>query len=107
MCADKVEYTAAWGARMPPSFPIYPRANLRESAGTERDGCALRAVSFATPVDPEDVLAFYATLAGRAGYSVAPGSTGLTGTKGVGRYWVAARRDGSGMTLVDLVTSRT
>jgi len=41
-CAEIAGYTMAWAAKMPASFPVYPRANVQEAAGTDEGGCALR-----------------------------------------------------------------
>jgi hypothetical protein len=109
-CAGKAEYSAAWAARMPPAFPVYPRGAVQEAAGTDRDGCGLRAVTFRTPVPVSEVIDFYFTLAGRAGFSaqhkLQDGSDVLTGTKGQSSYAAYARQLGPELTEVDLVTSR-
>lgn len=58
-CAAKLRPTAIWAARMPPALPVYPRGATLEATGSDAPNCKLRAVAFATPVSPEDVLAFY------------------------------------------------
>ncbi|WP_379547450.1 hypothetical protein ACFCW2_00850 [Qipengyuania sp. DSG2-2] len=58
-CAGGLGYTARWAAEWPAIMPIYPRANLRESAGNTAGGCALRSASLLTPVAYKDVAAFY------------------------------------------------
>ena len=107
-CADRVEYTAAWAARMPRALPVYPRGATQEAAGTDATGCALRVVNFLTPVPLEDVLAFYFTRARAAGYSaryvLRDGDSILDGAKGKARYAVFARKREDGLTEVDLVT---
>ena len=67
-------------------FPVYPRGNVQEAAGTDKNGCALRAVTFTTPVGLEDVLSFYYTRGVNAGYTtdrvVEGGDDMLGGTRG-------------------------
>ncbi|OCC24958.1 hypothetical protein MB02_05820 [Croceicoccus estronivorus] len=108
-CADKVSYTMTWAAKLPATFPVYPRGNVQEAAGTDEGGCALRVVSFTTPVGLQDVMAFYYTRGIRAGYKVdrflQDGEDMLGGTKGPSSYMVYARSLPSGRTEVDLVTS--
>lgn len=108
-CAEKVEYTTAWAARMPAAFPVYPRGNVKEAAGTDRDGCALRAVTYTTPVAHGEVIDFYYTRAAAAGFKtdrVRQGSDEmLGGAKGGVSYLVSARPLASGRTEVDLITS--
>jgi hypothetical protein len=108
-CAAKVSYTAGWAAKMPGSFPIYPRGHTREAAGTDSDGCNLRVVNFITPVGVDDVLSFYYTRARGAGYDAEHRIEGtdhvLGGSKGGAAYVVYARKLDNGLTEVDLVTS--
>ncbi|QYJ08232.1 hypothetical protein [Qipengyuania flava] len=108
-CGDKVNYTSAWAAKLPAAFPVYPRGNTQEAAGTDEGDCALRVVSFLTPVALDEVLAFYNTRAKDAGFSVehvrAAGDNILSGTKGDAAYVVYARRLPQGVTEIDLVTT--
>ena len=108
-CAGKVDYTAAWAAKMPEALPIYPRGHTREAAGTDRDGCKLRVVNFVTPVSVDDVLAFYATRAKAAGFDSEHRIEGsdhvLGGSKGGAAYMVYARIGDDGLTDVDLVVN--
>ncbi len=108
-CAGKVEYTAAWAARMPAAFPVYPRGNVKEAAGTDQDGCALRAVTYTTPVAHGEVIDFYYTRAAAAGFKTERvrqgGDEMIGGAKGGVSYLVSARQLPSGRTEVDLVTS--
>lgn len=108
-CADKVKYTMAWAAKLPEAFPVYPRGNVQEAAGTDDAGCALRVVNFTTPVKLGAVMAFYYTRGTTAGFEVdrfiQDGEDMLGGTKGSASYMVYARRTPSGRTEVDLVTS--
>ena len=108
-CADKAEFSAQWAARMPGAFPVYPRAAVQEAAGTDRDGCALRAVTFRTPVPVNEVIDFYFTQAGKAGFSaqhlLQDGNDMLGGKKGDATYAVYARQLSADVTEVDLVTN--
>lgn len=108
-CAAKVSYTTGWAAKLPAAFPVYPRANTQEAAGTDEGACALRAVTFHTPVPINEVLAFYTSRAAAAGYSVdhamKQGDNILSGTRGGSAYVVYARVLGGKVTEVDLVTS--
>ncbi len=108
-CESRVEYTTAWAAKLPGTFPVYPRGNTQEAAGTDEGGCALRVVSFLTPVPLKDVLAFYHTRALASGYSAehvkAGGDNILSGTSGENAFVVYGRRLPSGVTEIDLITS--
>lgn len=108
-CAAKVEYSNTWAARLPAEIPLYPRGAVQEAAGTDSDGCALRVVNYATPVAPGDVMSFYYTMAGRAGYGADYRLDGndhvIGGRKGGKAFVVYARKLDNGVTEVDLVTS--
>lgn len=108
-CAERAEYTMQWAARLPTPFPVYPRGAVQEAAGTDAAGCALRVVSFVTPVPLGEVMDFYFTRARSAGFSaerlLQGGDDVLAGTRGKASYVVYARRLRSGNTEVDLVTS--
>jgi hypothetical protein len=108
-CAGKVDYSAAWAAKMPSAFPIYPRGHVAEAAGTDKDGCRLRVVSFVTPVGLDDVLDFYFTRAGAAGFDAEHRTEGtdhvLGGSKDTSAYVVYVRKSANGLTEVDLVTN--
>ncbi len=107
-CADKLGYTASWAAKLPPAVPVYPRGHVQEAAGSDAPGCKLRAVHFQTPVPANEVLDFYATVAGKGGYALVAGKAGpdltLTGTKGGARFALFVR-SGAGLTEASLVTS--
>ncbi|MBU0668938.1 MAG: hypothetical protein KKG32_02520, partial [Alphaproteobacteria bacterium] len=108
-CESRIEYTTAWAAKLPGTFPVYPRGNTQEAAGTDEGGCALRVVSFLTPVPLNDVLAFYHTRALANGYSAehvkAGGDNILSGISGENAFVIYGRRLPSGVTEIDLVTS--
>lgn len=108
-CADQVKYSARWAAELPAAFPVYPRGATKEAAGTDMGECALRVVSYLTPVPMEDVLGFYHTRALSGGYTsehvTSDGDNIVSGTKGGASFVVYARRLSNGLTVVDLVTS--
>lgn len=108
-CAERAQYTMQWAARLPGPFPVYPRGAVQEAAGTDAGGCALRVVNFQTPVPLGEVIDFYFTRAGAAGFSaqrvLQDGDDVLAGVKGRASYVLYARRLPSGNTEVDLVTS--
>jgi hypothetical protein len=108
-CAGKAEYSAAWAAKMPSAFPVYPRGHVAEAAGTDKDGCRLRVVNFVTPVSADDVMDFYFTRASAAGFDAERKTEGgdqvLGGSKSAAAYVVYVRKTADGLTEVDLVTN--
>jgi hypothetical protein len=107
-CMAGAQPSFHWAARMPRSFPVYPRGAVLEAAGSDTAGCAVRAISFATAVSVDDVLAFYLTRAAAAGYSVrhvtAEGDNVLEARGPSGKLLVVARGGEGGLTSVELVT---
>lgn len=110
-CSGKVEYSMTWAATLPAPLQVYPRGAVQEAAGTEKDGCRLRVVSFVTPVSPSDVVDFYYTRTRAAGYSAEHKLDGadhvLGGSKAGTAYLVYARATDNGLTEVDLIASGT
>lgn len=108
-CGGKADYALGWSLRLPAAMPIYPRGNLLEAAGSDRDGCALRVVRFVTPVDPEALIAFYNVRARKAGLSVRyradEDTFQLSGGKGQGAFAVQARKREDGLTEADIVVN--
>ncbi|WP_395330473.1 hypothetical protein WBP06_17960 [Novosphingobium sp. BL-8H] len=108
-CTTKVQYGPDWAQKLPAELPLYPRAAVQEAAGTDSDGCALRVVSFGTPVAQQDVIGFYRAMALKAGYSadyrLDGGDQVVGGGKGGQAYVVFARKQSNGVTEVDLITS--
>ncbi|MXO71305.1 hypothetical protein [Alteraurantiacibacter buctensis] len=107
-CAGQARPGFRWAAVMPQAFPVYPQGAVLEAAGSDAPGCRFRAVSFATAVAVEDVLAFYATRASASGYGVQhtshDGENVLAGGGSDGRLQVRVRAGEGGLTEVDLVT---
>lgn len=68
-CAAKLNYSAGWAARMPAAMPLHPQARVSEAAGTQADGCSLRAVTFSTPQPLQTMIDWYYTRAVKGGYS--------------------------------------
>lgn len=106
-CAERISYTAQWGARLPAAVPVYPRGHLQDAAGSDAPDCRLRAVTFLTPVPATEAAAFYAARAGQAGWHprYQRAGEGLRVAAGRGRAgfaaWLGAR---DGVTVVTLVT---
>jgi hypothetical protein len=107
-CAGRAQPGFRWAAVMPEAFPVYPRGAVLTSAGSDARGCTVRAISFATAVAVDDVLAFYATRAAAAGLSVQHTATdgeSVLGASGpAGRLQVRVRPGEGGLVLVDLTT---
>lgn len=108
-CAAAVEYSAAWAARLPATFPVYPRGSTQEAAGTDKGQCSLRVVNFLTPVALDDVLSFYHSRAVSGGYTSehlkVENDNVISGTRGAASFVVYARKQANGLTDVDLITS--
>jgi hypothetical protein len=108
-CSEKVTYTAAWAAKLPGAFPVYPKGAVQEAAGTDDGGCHLRVVNFISPVPVAEMIDFYYTRASAAGFSARHLRDGsddmLSGTKGAASYVVMARDLPNGGSSVDLVTN--
>ncbi len=110
--SPRIVYDAQWTTRMPPAFPVYPGAAIREAAGADgRGACALRAVSFSTPSSAKDVMDFYHSMAKRAGYSSEHieqnGADVLGGAraKDDGAYHIVLRPAPDGGTDVELIAN--
>lgn len=111
-CATvRVSYDMSWADELPRAFPLYPAANLIEAAGADRNGCAIRAASFASAATPGDILDFYYTLARRSGHGVSHvtenGRDVLSGTgrQGAGAFYIAIAALPEGGATVDLAIS--
>jgi len=107
-CSGKAEYSASWANALPEPLKVYPRGAVQESAGTDKDGCRLRVVSFVTPVGADDVVNFYYTRVRKAGYDASHRLDGgdhvLGGRKAGAAYMVYVRGLENGLTEVDVVT---
>ncbi|MBK8373783.1 hypothetical protein [Sphingorhabdus sp.] len=110
-CSAKMQYGASWANRMPPEFPIYPKALIKEASGVEGGVCDIRAASFNTSADLQTVVDYYYTRARRSGYSadyeVRGGEHVLGGVRDNdgGAYVVFLNRNAGGGTSVDIVAN--
>jgi hypothetical protein len=108
-CAQKLDYSAVWAARLSEPLQVFPRGHVQEAAGTDAEGCQLRAVNFRTPVPVDDVVNFYYTRLRAAGYGAAHTLNsdvhGLGGRKGSVVYAIYVRKMANGLTEVDLVAN--
>jgi len=108
-CAGKSEYGMGWSLSLPAPLTIYPKGHLREAAGTDRDGCRMRAISFLTSAEAGDVVDFYFTRLTGAGMSakhrLAGGVHVLEGGKGSLAYAVHVRKLENGLSRVELVSN--
>lgn len=106
-CAETARYSAAWANRLPSGVPLYPDARVREAAGADRPGCALRIVSFASGAPVQRLLDWYYTKTGDAGYRAQHGADGkmhtLGGTKRGAAFLLILTPRGDGGTDVDLM----
>lgn len=68
-CASKLNYSAAWAARLPAGMPLHPQARVSEAAGAQDAQCALRVVSFSTPQPLQTMIDWYYTKAVKSGFS--------------------------------------
>lgn len=106
-CLKRLKSSAIFAARLPEALPVYPRGGTLAAAGSDTATCTARAVRFATPVSPGDVLAFYWAQARAARLSprayTAEGAAVLRGSgKGLA-FDVRVRAVGE-QTLVELAT---
>jgi hypothetical protein len=108
-CANKVQYTMQWAAKLPAAFPVYPQGAVEEAAGTDEGGCSLRAVTFVTAVPLGEVIDYYYTRGANAGFRLQHVKDGdddvLAGVKDASSFAIYARTLPSGSTEADLVTT--
>lgn len=107
-CAATLDPSAAWAARLPPAFRVYPRGATLHGAGSDRGECGLRAVVFVSPVPLAEVLAFYHARARQAGLGVEHAASEdehrLSGANGTIAFTLSLRRRDDGLTEATLVT---
>lgn len=106
-CVTNVAYSADWANRLPRGVPLYPDAQIAEAAGADRDGCALRVVSFASAAPMQRLLDWYYTRTSEAGFrsehQVDGGEHVLAGTKKGAAFFLILKPRQNGGTQVDLM----
>lgn len=106
-CAQRLNYSAIWAARLPDFATIVPHGAVVEAAGNPENPCNIRSVTYHTDLPVEDVMQFHYNLAVRAGlaplYSQGDESA-VHGTSPRGSVAVHARPLSSFQTEVDIVT---
>lgn len=106
-CAANVAYSAAWANRLPQGVPLYPDAQVAEAAGADREGCALRVVSFASAAPMQRLLDWYYTRTAEAGYRAEHQAEGdehvLAGTKEGAAFMLIVKPRKGGGTTADLM----
>ena len=110
-CGLDVDYSMVWSTRLPSGLPLYPQARVVEAAGSDTNGCKLRAVTFTTAAAPRSLIDFYLDAAKRAGYSVEHSAKGLenvvSGARSDGAaFYVVLTARPSGGASADLVTNQ-
>lgn len=107
-CLAGARYGFGWAALLPDSVPVFPRGATIEALGSDRQGCAFRAVRFRSPVPAEDLAAFYFGKASQGGYAVTyrrgDDVWQIEGRKGGARLLVRGRPSFLGHQEIDLVT---
>lgn len=108
-CAEKLDYSARWAARLAPEMSVYPQARVVEAAGANEAPCKMRVVTFRADVGMQAVLDYYYTKAVRAGYSAEHLEDGrdhmLGGTRRDDAFILFMRNLPGGGTEVDLVSN--
>lgn len=108
-CADKLDYSARWAARLAPEMSVYPKARVVEAGGGNEAPCKMRVVTFRADADMQAVLDYYYTKAVRAGYSAEHLEDGkdhmLGGTRRDDAFMLFLRNLPGGGTEVDLVSN--
>lgn len=106
-CVRTVAYSADWANRLPDEVPLYPDARVAEAAGADRQGCALRVVSFTSAAPMQRLLDWYYTRATAAGYRVGHGVENgdhvLAGTRPSAAFMLRMQPRAAGGTNVDLM----
>lgn len=104
-CAERLEYSLIWAARLPTALPVYPRGHALMAGGSDAAGCKLRVVRFVTPVELNDVVDFYHAAARRAKLGAEHRREGDDEAVSGNGYAAYARKRSDGLTEVDLITS--
>jgi hypothetical protein len=110
-CSLDVNYSFQWSNRLPAELPLPAKAKVVEAAGSDRQGCALRVVSYSAPLEPRALTSYYLGLARRGGYVPANAVDGkgtmVSGTRASdGAAFYAIVQPANGGASVDVVTNR-
>lgn len=112
-CAAGLAYSTRWANHLPADLPLHPAARVLEAAGNDRDGCALRVVSFMVAQPLQSIADFYYTHARQAGYSAShrADAEGLHMLDGVrardgGSYALFLSERADGGTAVELIANK-
>lgn len=110
-CDKNFQFSAAWAARLPAAFPLYPDAQVTEAAGNNEEPCRMRLVSFASKAPMQTLIDFYYTQAVRNGFNaehrLAEGEHILAGAreKDDGAYYLTFNARKGGGTDVDMIVN--
>lgn len=110
-CSLDVNYSMQWANRLPADLPLPEKARVSEAAGSDHDGCSLRAVSYAAVQKPGAVAGYYLALARKAGYradNIAEGQGMMVSgwRPGDGAAFYAILKPTDAGTEIDLVSNR-
>ncbi len=110
-CGLDVDYSMVWSTRLPSGLPLYPQSRVVEAAGSDTNGCKLRAVTFTSTAAPRTLIDYYLDAAKRAGYAAEHSAQGtenlVSGTRndGAAFYVILSARPNGGVSA-DLVTNQ-
>ncbi len=109
-CGLNVRYSMDYAARLPADLPLPSTARVTEAAGSDDNGCRLRAVSHSISAPMAAVANHYTNVAARAGYRISTSAEGqgrmVSGKRASdgGAFYVILNPEGTG-TSADLVVN--
>ncbi len=107
-CGLNVQYSMDYAAKLPADMPLFPQAQVVEAAGSDDNGCRLRALTMNATGSVKAVAQYYAGAATKAGYRVSakaePDGTVISGKRAAdgGAFYVIVNAIDGGSTA-DLV----
>ncbi|MGB3753578.1 MAG: hypothetical protein WA954_06740 [Parerythrobacter sp.] len=108
-CLAGARFSALWVTRLPDGLEPYPRASVKEAAGTDAGGCEVRGVIYLSPVSIEDIIAFHAARASDAGfateYRIGEGWHLLSAEAERARFEIAGRTLAGGLSEVSIASA--
>ncbi len=108
-CLAGARFSALWATRLPNGLEPYPRASVKEAAGTDAGACEVRGVIYLSPVGIEDIIAFHAARASDAEfaveYRVAKGWHLLSAEAENARFEIAGRTLAGGLSEVSIAST--